>query len=79
VLAGQAARSGGAHLFRDPEELSESAERLLADPAEAARLGDAGRRFVALHYRWNGVVRRLEELITTVAGAGGAEQPADRR
>jgi len=79
VLAGQAERSGGAHLFRDPAGLCDGAERLVADPAEAARLGDAGRRFVALHYRWNGVVRRLEELITTVAGAGGAEQPADRR
>jgi glycosyltransferase involved in cell wall biosynthesis len=79
VLAGQAERSGGAHLFRDPAGLCDGAERLVADPAEAARLGDAGRRFVALHYRWNGVVRRLEELITTVAGAGGAERPADRR
>jgi glycosyltransferase involved in cell wall biosynthesis len=79
VLAGQADRSGGALLFRDPGELSESAERLLADPDEAASLGEAGQRFVALHYRWNGVVRRLEELITTVAGTGWADRPADRQ
>ena len=78
VLAGQARRSGGALLFRDPAELCDSAARLVTDPAEAARLGDAGRRFVALHYRWNAVVRRLEELITTVAGAGRADRPADR-
>jgi glycosyltransferase involved in cell wall biosynthesis len=78
VLAGQAERSGGALLFRDPEQLAASAERLLADPDEAARLGDAGRRFVALDYRWNGVVRRLEELITAVAGTGWADRPADR-
>jgi glycosyltransferase involved in cell wall biosynthesis len=78
VLAGQARRGGGALLFRDPEQLAASAERLLADPDEAARLGDAGRRFVALDYRWNGVVRRLEELITAVAGTGWADRPADR-
>jgi glycosyltransferase involved in cell wall biosynthesis len=78
VLAGQARRSGGALLFRDPAELCDGAARLLADPAEAARLGDAGRRFVALHYRWNAVVQRLEELITTVGGAGWADRPADR-
>jgi glycosyltransferase involved in cell wall biosynthesis len=74
VLAGQAERSGGAHLFRDPAGLCDGAERLLADPDEATRLGDAGRRFVALHYRWNAVVRRLEGLIATVAGAGGADR-----
>jgi len=79
VLAGQARRSGGAVLFRDAAELCEGAERLVADPGEAARLGEAGRRFVALHYRWNAVVRRLEELITTVAGPGWVERPGDRR
>ncbi len=78
VLAGQAQRGGGALLFRDPAGLGDGAARLVADPAEAARLGEAGRRFVALHYRWNGVVRRLEGLIATVAGAGRAERPADR-
>jgi len=69
VLAGQAERSGGALLFRDPEELVTAALRLLADPEEAARRGDAGRRYVALNYRWNAVVRRLEGLLATAAGA----------
>ena len=73
VLAGQAERSGGALLFRDPQELATAARRLLADPKEAARRGDAGRRFVALNYRWNAVVRRLEDLISL-----GAESRADR-
>jgi glycosyltransferase involved in cell wall biosynthesis len=79
VLAGQAERSGGALLFRDPRGLCDGAARLVADPGEAARLGDAGRRFVALHHRWNAVVRRLEELIATVAGAGWADRPAHRQ
>jgi glycosyltransferase involved in cell wall biosynthesis len=77
VLAGQAERGGGALLFRDPAGLCEGAARLLADPAEAGSLGEAGRRFVALHYRWNAVVRRLEGLITAVAGPGWVDHPAD--
>jgi glycosyltransferase involved in cell wall biosynthesis len=78
VLAGQAERSGGALLFRDPGGLCDGAARLLADPDEATRLGDAGRRYVALHYRWSGVVRRLEGLLTTVAGEGWADRRPDR-
>ena len=73
VLVGQAERSGGALLFRDPQELAATALRLLADPDDSARRGDAGRRFVALNYRWNAVVRRLEELIGL-----GAERRPDR-
>ena len=78
VLAGQAERSGGALLFRDPRELATATLRLLADPEETARRGDAGRRFVALNYRWNAVVRRLEDLISIGAGGradGGRERP----
>jgi glycosyltransferase involved in cell wall biosynthesis len=78
VLAGQAERSGGALLFRDPRELCDAAERLLADSLEASRIGDAGRRYVALHYRWNGVVRRLEGLLSGVAGEGEAERRPQR-
>ena len=79
VLAGQAERGGGALLFRDPAGLCDAAARLVTDPAEAGRLGEAGRSFVALHYRWNAVVRRLEGLITAVAGPGWADLPADGR
>jgi glycosyltransferase involved in cell wall biosynthesis len=70
VLAGQAARSGGALLFQDAEELADAAERLLADPAAADRMGDAGRRHVALHYQWSSVVSRLEGLLAAAAGQG---------
>jgi glycosyltransferase involved in cell wall biosynthesis len=66
-------------LFRDAKELGEGAGRLIDDPAEAHRLGDAGRRFVALHYRWNAVVGRLEKLLATVAGPGRMDRPADPR
>ena len=65
VLAGQAERSGAALLFRNAVELAAGAEHLLADPAEAGRLGRAGQSFVALNYRWNAVVRRLEGLIAS--------------
>jgi glycosyltransferase involved in cell wall biosynthesis len=77
VLAGQAERSGGALLFRGPQELATAALRLLADPEEAARRGDAGRRFVALNYRWNPVVRRLEDLIS-LGAAGRVDRRRDR-
>jgi glycosyltransferase involved in cell wall biosynthesis len=70
VLAGQAARSGGALTFRDPQELADAAERLLADPAAADRMGEAGRRHVALHYQWSSVVSRLEGLLAAAAGHG---------
>jgi glycosyltransferase involved in cell wall biosynthesis len=79
VLAGQARRGGGAVLFRDPAGLCAGAARLVADPDEAHRVGDAGRHFVALHYRWNAVVGRLEELITTVAGPGWMDRQRDGR
>jgi glycosyltransferase involved in cell wall biosynthesis len=69
VLAGQSARSGGGLLFRSPAELAGAAERIIADPAEAARLGEAGRRFVARSYRWGDAVRRLESLLD--AGVAG--------
>jgi glycosyltransferase involved in cell wall biosynthesis len=77
VLAGQAERSGGALLFRDPGELADRAATVLGDAAAAARMGDAGRRYVALHYRWNAVVRRLEALLA--AGREAAGRRPDRR
>jgi glycosyltransferase involved in cell wall biosynthesis len=67
VLAGQAARSGGAELFRDAAELAGAAGRLLADPAAAGRMGEAGRSHVALHYRWSAVVDRLEGLLAAAS------------
>ena len=73
VLSGQAGRSGGALLFHDAAELASLAEVLLDDSTEAARMGAAGRRHVALNYRWNAVVGRLEALIA--AGARGADPP----
>lgn len=70
VLAGQAARSGGALLFRDAEELAVAAERLLADPAAAGRMGEAGRSHVARQYRWDAVIERLEGLIAVAPEPG---------
>ncbi|MGD0834321.1 MAG: glycosyltransferase family 4 protein [Candidatus Dormibacteria bacterium] len=70
VLAGQAARSGGAVLFHDAEELAAAAERLLSDPASASRMGEAGRGHVALHYRWSAVAGRLEGLLAAASAEG---------
>ena len=69
VLAGQAERSGGALLFHDAQELADAADRVLADPAAADRMGEAGRHHVALHYEWNSVVSRLEGLLSAAGQA----------
>lgn len=74
VLAGQAARSGGALLFDSPGGLAEQAARILDDPGTARRLGEAGRSFVSAHYRWGDVARRLTGLII----AAGTGDPRDR-
>ncbi len=63
VLAGQAARSGGALLFASPGTLAAQAARILDDPEMARRLGEAGRSFVRAHYGWSDAVRRLSQLI----------------
>jgi glycosyltransferase involved in cell wall biosynthesis len=84
VLAGQAARSGGALLFDTAKGLAEQAAAILDDPETARRLGAAGRSFVAAHYRWEDTVRRLTLLIAaadagvrhSLAGAHRPPQPS---
>jgi glycosyltransferase involved in cell wall biosynthesis len=63
VLRGQAERSGGALLFASPEELAQAGEQLIDDAERADQLGQAGRAYVAAHYRWDGAEARLLELI----------------
>ena len=63
VLAGQAERSGGALTFTDADSLGDAMIRLVADPAHTTELGLRGRNYVADHYRWDGVVERLGDLI----------------
>jgi glycosyltransferase involved in cell wall biosynthesis len=47
---------------RDPVALAESIGRLLRDPAEAKRLGEAARDRQRREYSLDAMVRRIEEL-----------------
>lgn len=76
VLAGQVARSGGGIAYRGAEGLAEAARRLLADPALAATLGEAGRGWVAATYSWEAVHRRLAALIAGAEPAAAARGAA---
>lgn len=63
VLLGQAMRSGGAIPYRGYAEFETALDMVLADPALATRLGDAGRRYVEANYRWDVVMARYEALL----------------
>lgn len=47
----------------DAQSFAEEIARLLADPAAAAAIGARGRAFVAQHYRWEEMNRRLEAAL----------------
>jgi phosphatidyl-myo-inositol dimannoside synthase len=73
VVAG---RSGGApetvledvtgHIVdgRDLAQIVDRVATLLADPALAAEMGEAGRRWVSRHWRWEEIAHRLSHLLT---------------
>ena len=69
VLAGQAARSGGAIAYDGYAEFEAGLDRLLADRALADRMGRAGRCYVAAHYDWEAVMARYELLVGQAAAA----------
>ena len=56
----------------DAHGLAEALERLLRDPANAARLGEAGRRLVDARYSGARVAAALEDRYTSLVGAGAA-------
>lgn len=59
-------RASGAGLVvppDDPAQLALAVQRLRADPALAARLGDNGRRHAHEHLRREGVLARVDELL----------------
>ncbi len=49
---------------------AEAVLRLLADPAQAARLGAAGRAFVSARYDWGQIVPRLEAVYASLPAKG---------
>ena len=60
----------GTHLLLadTPSEFVDSVCKLCADPDLASKVGDAGRQFVAAHYGWDSVVRKLESFYEALAG-----------
>jgi phosphatidylinositol alpha-1,6-mannosyltransferase len=48
---------------RDLDGITTSVADLLADPATAAEMGDAGRRWVSRHWRWEDIAERLTRLL----------------
>ncbi|MDH3605935.1 MAG: glycosyltransferase [Acidimicrobiia bacterium] len=50
-----------------PDQLASALRRLHADPGLRARLGAAGRSFVAERYQWHDNVSQMERVLATVA------------
>jgi glycosyltransferase involved in cell wall biosynthesis len=68
VMADHVARSGGGMTFASYDELRAAAARLLDDPAEAERMGAAGRAYVLDEYGWPAVQERLAAVAGRLAG-----------
>ncbi len=66
VLEGHARRSGGAIPYRGYAEFEAAVDALASDPALAAGLGRAGRRYVEERFAWDAVLDRYEELLAQV-------------
>ena len=75
VLAGHARRSGGALPYRNEEELGEVIDLLVSQPALRERLGEAGRAYVARHYRWDDVLGRHESLLAQAVSSKRSPPP----
>jgi glycosyltransferase involved in cell wall biosynthesis len=58
---------GGLVVSGEPEPLARGMSRLLADPALARSLGEAGQRHVVAHYTWARVAYTMERLYQTLA------------
>jgi len=57
-------------LVSDVDELAATLGRLLANPGEAARLGESGRAKVLSAYTWDRVVERAYQTLCEVTGRG---------
>jgi phosphatidyl-myo-inositol dimannoside synthase len=49
---------------RDLEQIADRVATLLADPAWASEMGEAGRRWVSRHWRWEDIAARLARLLS---------------
>jgi glycosyltransferase involved in cell wall biosynthesis len=66
VLEGQCLRSGGGLFYESPREFAQALLVLCARPELRARLGAAGRCYVAREYDWSVVETRTEALLDAV-------------
>lgn len=69
VLEGHARRSGGALAYRGYAEFEAAVDLVTGDPAAAAALGVAGRRYVEERFAWDAVLGRYEALLERLPGA----------
>lgn len=76
VVVWHCERSGGGLLYGDDIELGECIRALVDDPAAAAAMGEAGRRYVRANCTWPGVLDRMEASLATFDPA--AERTDDR-
>jgi glycosyltransferase involved in cell wall biosynthesis len=76
VLDGQVRRSGGGLPYRGYAEFEAMLTWLLEHPAEAGRMGEAGRRYVESRYAWDVVLGSYEDFL---AGAPRPHSPAGAR
>jgi glycosyltransferase involved in cell wall biosynthesis len=67
VLKDHCLRSNGGLYYEDAEEFTEALDSIVRDERLRRALGDAGRRYVAEHYRWDAVLARFRRLIDTAA------------
>jgi glycosyltransferase involved in cell wall biosynthesis len=56
---------------RFSHDLATAINRLLADPALRARMGEAGRRRVEEHFTWRAIAHRTADLYAKLAAAPG--------
>lgn len=67
AATGIGAKDGEEYLIADrPDEIVRLVTRLLGDPAERERIGQAARRFVAVHHSWEESLRKFELVVTGV-------------
>ena len=57
------------YLCRDAEQMAERIVELIADPARARALGEAGGRRVRAHHTWDAVARKVRAVYDEVAAA----------
>ena len=73
VLRGQCLRSGGGIWYDDYREFREALRTLLDDATLRARLGQAGRDFVARHYAWDVIESKYRALAARAFGSAAPD------